>query len=136
MIKSNISNLHTNPLNENSSITDDNEEKANILNQYFSNVFTYEPVGNVPQLNLYVNHEHPNIIFTKQTVLKLLKDLKTGKSPGPDGLHPRFLNELSNELYEPLTMLFVSSMQTNKFLPNGKKQEFRQYIKRKEKLSM
>ena len=39
-IKSNIASLHTNPVDENSSLTDDNQEKANLLNEYFSSVFT------------------------------------------------------------------------------------------------
>ena len=85
-IKSNIASLHTNPVDENSSLTDNNQEKADLLNEYFSSVFTKESSGNIPVLDLKVEFEHLPIHISKEIVLKLLQDLKIGKS-GPDGLH-------------------------------------------------
>ena len=38
-----IGDLHTNPEDTNSEKTEDNKEKANILSDYFANVFTNEP---------------------------------------------------------------------------------------------
>jgi hypothetical protein len=43
-------------------------------------------------------------------VLKKLESLKVGKSPGPDGIHPKLLYELKNELTAPLTKLYNLSM--------------------------
>lgn len=34
----------------------------------------------------------------KDEILDLLEKLKTGKSPDPDGIHPRVLKELRNEI--------------------------------------
>ena len=43
-------------------------------------------------------------------VYDILRNLNVNKSVGPDGIHPKFLKELSNELYRPLTMLFNNSL--------------------------
>ena len=43
--------------------------------------------------------EQSQIHIRKREVKKLLNELKTCKSPGPDGLHPRLLHELANEIY-------------------------------------
>ena len=40
----------------------------------------------------------------------MLQNLKTGKSPGPDRFHPRFINELADELCLPLYLIFKSSV--------------------------
>ena len=44
------------------------------------------------------------------TVVKLLRESKTSKSPGPDGIRPRILKELATELAAPLTKIFKSSI--------------------------
>ena len=46
--------------------------------------------------------------FSIDEVRKLLQNLKTGKSPGPSGFHPRFINELVDELCLPLYLIFRS----------------------------
>ncbi len=86
-------------------------EKAKLLNLFFCSVFTREDVRNMPCFeqrqitemltNLQVNHE---------TVLKMLKSLKIEKCPGPDGFHPRILNEAAEELVEPITNIFRKSI--------------------------
>jgi len=46
-------------------------------------------------------------IRTNETeVRKMLDDLKTNKSPGPDGMHPSLLKKLARPLTRPLTLLF------------------------------
>ena len=44
----------------------------------------------------------------------MLNELKTCKSPGPDGLHPRLLHELANEIYLPLSIIFEASLKSIK----------------------
>ena len=39
-----------------------------------------------------------------------LESLNPHKSPGPDGLHPRVLNELSNEISKPLPIIMQKSL--------------------------
>ncbi|CAJ0949479.1 unnamed protein product [Ranitomeya imitator] len=74
----------------------DDEEKANILNTFFSTVFTVENemLGEIPR-----NNENPILRVTNLTqeeVRNRLNKIKIDKSPGPDGIHPRVLRELSN----------------------------------------
>ena len=40
--------------------------------------------------------------ITKEMVQGKLKGLKVDKSPGPDGLHPRVLKEIAEEIVEAL----------------------------------
>ena len=49
-VKEGIGELHIDPNNIKSAKTDDDKEKADILADYFSNVFTKEPEGPVPHL--------------------------------------------------------------------------------------
>ncbi|CAJ0962159.1 unnamed protein product [Ranitomeya imitator] len=74
----------------------DDEEKTNILNTFFSTVFTVENemLGEIPR-----NNENPILRVTNLTqeeVRNRLNKIKIDKSPGPDGIHPRVLRELSN----------------------------------------
>ena len=80
------------------SLTSNSFEKAETLNSFFSNVFTQEDAGNLP---VFDNREYQtpldNVNITVEEVRKKLSSLKVAKSPGPDGIHPRVLRELSVE---------------------------------------
>ena len=45
-------------------------------------------------------------------VNKLLKELNTTKSPGPDQVHPKVLYELTDIIDKPLCTIFNSSFKT------------------------
>jgi len=47
-----------------------------------------------------------DLVINKDMVLKLLQNLKTDKSPGPDSLHPRLLFEIKEYIAEPLSIIF------------------------------
>ncbi|CAJ0939657.1 unnamed protein product [Ranitomeya imitator] len=90
----------------------DDEEKANILNTFFSTVFTAENemLGEIPR-----NNENPILRVTNLTqeeVRNRLNKIKIDKSPGPDGIHPRVLRELSNVIDKPLFLIFRDSIAT------------------------
>ena len=44
---------------------------------------------------------------------EILESLNPHKSPGPDGLHPRVLKELSNEISKPLAIIMQASYVNN-----------------------
>ena len=110
-----IGDLHVDPEDIKSIKTEDNKEKANILSEYFSSVFTKEPEGDVPVPNdIMVKQDMPAITVTENMVFKFLQTLKTDKSPGPDSLHPRLLKELSASIVNPLCTIFNQSLNNRK----------------------
>ena len=102
--------------------TNNDREKANILADFFSSVFTKEPEDGVPELPAkHLQHDWKDLEITENTVGKLLKGLKQDKSPGIDNLHPQFLKELHNELTTPLTIIFNKSLNTKTIPKDWKK---------------
>ncbi len=93
--------LYKNPDNVNSETTDKDEEKAEILSQFFSSVFTKEPVGLSPQLQpRTILHIMQKLEITEDDIEKKLKKLKPNKSPGLDNLNPTFLKKYSTKYIE------------------------------------
>ena len=97
-IASGIASLHANHLDVNSILVDNNKEKANILNTYFASVYTEEPNGEIPTIPTRPLVNQEGVIITENAVKKLLSELDVNKPPGPDGIHPRFINELTEQL--------------------------------------
>lgn len=113
-----IGDLHTDPENTKSPKTSSDEEKANILANFFSSVFTNEPDGDIPKLpSKNLKSQMPKLSITTKTITSLLGNLKIDKSPGLDELHPRLLKELSSSLAIPLKLIFEASLEEKK-VPN------------------
>ena len=73
----------------NAAYTATDQEKADRFNQFFASVFnpkTEEPCQPLPSRTGEVLD---SIRITNDIVTKAISKLKTGKSPGPDGLHPK-----------------------------------------------
>lgn len=112
--KTNVSDLQY----DDGSSTHTDLEKAEVLNMCFSKIFTIENQEQMPQLRNKANViPTTQVKFTTDNIQNKLKALKAGKSPGPDGIHPRVLKELHAELAEPLHELMQTSLDTGK-LPN------------------
>ena len=95
------------------SFTKTDEEKADVLNNFFSSVFTKEDITNLPNIeNRSKNNFLSDIILTKEAVYLKLKNLKTNKAMGPDGIPAIILKELCEELCLPITMIFNKSIST------------------------
>ncbi len=96
---------------EDGSLTVNDHEKAEVLNQFFTSVFTKEDLSNMPTVEKHqVPKDLDSIYITVEEVQKGLSRLKTCKSPGPDGLHPLVLKELSDTIAHPLMRLFQASL--------------------------
>ena len=89
-------------------------DRAEVLNEFFASVFTVEVEGRLPQINTRDDVEATEMKITEDRVLKKLKQLKEGKSPGPDQFHPFILKNLADHLAQPLTMMFNQSMKEGK----------------------
>ena len=81
-------------------ISTDND-MANIMNNYFSSVFTIKQLNNVPQLRQYECNILDTFNFSTEEVQEKLQHLNIYKSTGPDMLHPRILCALEDKLARP-----------------------------------
>lgn len=95
----------------NGTLTYNDRDKAEELNNYFKSVFTNENLASIPALENQSGYILLEDIEINEAILfKQLANLKVNKSPGPDCLHLRLLKELSNELNGPLTIMFKRSL--------------------------
>ena len=106
-----IGDLHVNPSDLKSRLTDNDKEKAEIFSDFYQSVFTIEPEGDIPMLpDREVLRQMPKLIITESKIAKVLSKLKPDKSPGPDGLHPRFFKEMAKYMNVPLCIIFNLSL--------------------------
>ena len=103
------------------SIATTEEDKAELLNEFFSSVFTLEDKTNLPHMEDCCSGQQISDIFiSSDTVGKKLAQLLPNKTPGPDGWHPRLLRETGAALTLPLYTLFQKSMDTGTLPPSWK----------------
>ena len=99
-------------------VTSSDSEKANVLADFFSSVFTEEDDLVMPELDINPYIPKLDILnISTETIKKKLDNLKIDKSPGPDNIHPRILRKLSNILSEPLSIIYNNSF-TNSVCPD------------------
>ena len=103
------------PLCKNGIIYTDDKDKANILNQFFTDQSILDDTNStLPPLNQIPQHKLESISISPYEVEDILKTLKTGKAAGPDSIDNRLLKELSGPLSTPLTDLFKFSLASGK----------------------
>ena len=103
-------------------VASDDKDKADVLADFYSSVFTNEPPGPVPEPRAQdVNSTLETSIFSENRIKKKLSALNTSKSPGPDMLHSRVLKEIAPAIVKPLQWIFSSTMHSGK-LPSIWKQ--------------
>lgn len=109
-----ISDLVMNNDNNTETLTSNDKEKADTLSAFFSSVFTVESNDNYPNLDdPDIEHTMPALIITEEMVQKRLHELNISKSPGPDGIHPRILHDLSEVLCKPVKLIFEHCISTS-----------------------
>ena len=105
-----ITQLHTDPNDDKSEVTDNNKEMAEIMADYYVTVFTREPDGIIPKLDdKDIYHDMEDVIINRDKICKVINKLKVNKSPGPDGFHPRMIKELVNSIVTPIEIIFTKS---------------------------
>jgi len=97
--------------------TETDSETAEELCRYFSEEGFWEDDSeeNDSSANLSIT------ITEQELVIKVLNKLKSDKSPGPDNMHPKLLQEVSAEVVKPLTLLFQKSIAEGKLPDDWKK---------------
>ena len=90
------------------------DKKADLLNKYFTSVYTHEQVEKKP------SHEskHDGVPLSKpdiiaDTVNKKLLKLNVNKAKGPDGLHSRILRETAASISQQLCVIFQKSLDSS-----------------------
>ena len=88
---------------------------AEVLNEYFSSVFTTEDISSLPvPFNKFEGNksEHLGQLFvTLVTLAKKIKKMKYNKSPGVVGIPPNLLKEIDEQINTPLATLFNLSLE-------------------------
>ena len=97
-------------------MTNDDREKANILGNYFSSVYSKEPEWTwiLEEEEKPIIRKELNLVITKEDIRKKMSELKANKSPGPDSMHPRVMKELVEVLVNPLYLIFQLSIKLGK----------------------
>jgi hypothetical protein len=89
---------------------------ADEFNRYFSSVFTQEDLTNVPVAEaVFKGREEEcltDIVITREMIRGKLGRLRADKAPGEDGMSPRIIRELQDELVDPLHLIFMKSLIT------------------------
>ena len=107
---------------ENSLKFSDNE-KANILQRQFTNVYTREPEEDMPSFDERTDSLLQELHITEEMISKQLNSLNVNKSCGPDNVHACILRELADQVAGPLTYLFNLTIE-NGIIPIDWKQSF------------
>src|SRR6185312_5962965 len=95
------------------------KEKADVLNQHFQSVFTRDtdvPVPNFPSRTNSIFSLN-DIILTKVGIVKLINDLNSNKSPGPDEISAKFLKLAPDLFAEYLFVIYQKCLKFENF-PN------------------
>ena len=112
---------HNTPVHGPTFTTNDNE-KADMLLDHFSSVFTNEPDEEIPvAADHLVNSSLGDLVITEDMIQKKLLHLNNSKSPGPDQLHPVVLKAVASSLVKPLCVIFNTSIRTGKLPSDWKK---------------
>ena len=97
---------------------------AEVLNEYFSSVFTTEDISSlpVPFTKFEGNKlEHLGQLFvTPEMIAQKIKNMKDNKSPGVDGIPPKLLKEIVEQISTPLAKLFNLSLEEGIVPPEWK----------------
>ena len=102
------------PLKEDGEIVVEPAEQAEILNQFFSSVFTRCEEETPEKVCVAGDKEITEIRIDRERVIKMIEGLKEQSAPGPDQIPNKLIKELKNEIAAPLTMLYRKCMEEAK----------------------
>jgi len=98
------------PLKHNNNIYSDTTRKIEILNEYFTSVFTYDTETPLPSFPGSPFPDIPPITINCEGVTQLLATLDVHKATGPDHIPAHLLKEIYLEIAPSLTLIFQASV--------------------------
>ena len=88
---------------------------AEELNMHFSSVFTRENTSSLPvpetKFNRSEGEKLGQLVVTPEVVASKINNMKENKSPGVDGISPKILKEIVEQISMPLAHVFNMSVQ-------------------------
>ena len=88
----------------------DNQDKTNVLNHYFSTVFTKIDNSVLPNMGLSPHPDINELEIAIAGVKKLLLGLDPSKSPGPDKIPGKLLKVMASEIAPCLLIVLATSL--------------------------
>ena len=104
------------PLDNNrGNIISDGFQIAEVLNEYFSLVFTTEDISSLPvpftKFEGNKSQHLGQLFVTPEIIAQQIKKMKDNKSHGVDGIPPKLLKEIVEQISTPLAKLFNLSLE-------------------------
>ena len=97
--------------NNKGNIISDGFQMAEVLNVYFSSVFTTEDISSLPvPVTKFEGNKSEHLgqlLVTPEMIAKKIKKMKDNKSPGVDGIPPKLLKEIVEQISTPLANFFT-----------------------------
>ena len=88
---------------------------AEVLNEYFSPVFTTEDISSLPvpftKFEGNTSDHLGQLFVTPEMIAKKINKMKDNKSPGVDGIPPKLLKEIVMQISTPLAKLLNFSLE-------------------------
>ena len=104
---------------------------AENLNEYLSSVFTREDISSFPVLETKFKGRESDylgqLIVTSKMVSKKIGDIKDNKSPGVDGILPKLLLEIVEQISAPLATKFNLSANIIPLFKKGSRNKSENY---------
>ena len=99
------------------------EKPAEILKQQYRDVWSvYREKDRIPNLEEFFHQGEDrgrplltDVFFSEVRVKKALASIRLGAAPGPDGITPFLLKLFSDQLAEPLNLIYQESIENGKF---------------------
>lgn len=105
-------NAHSNsiPLVDSDGSPTPKDQCPNVLNSYFTSVFTCEPSHDTPTLRRSDYSEMPPIEITTEGIIKLINNLQSSSAPGPDNIPAKILKATNTASSRFLQIIFTQSI--------------------------
>ena len=101
--------------NNGGNMISDGFQMAQVLNEYFSSVFTTEDISSLPvpftKFEGNTSKHLGQLFVTSEIIANKIKKMKDNKSPGVDGIPPKLLKEIVEQISTPLAKFFNLSLE-------------------------